>query len=510
MGYIRCIAFAFLFCACNKLQAQDYFVEEDSIGIEVYMSKCKGFSRAGINKCDRLSSKIRKATDEALSKFQDIEFNFLLQLCSVNERHAESLIQNSQYSINRLNSKIDREINQQISGYIPEFDSLNMAVRYISELIEKDSLSECECNELDKLRQRQAGLRDEIKRTELVVQYMDERTTYLNKLSLEYPELGMSMHPLQKLTYYFKASNNEFFSVFSDRTKPEKLIFSLLNRSNSFREYSNEFGQLAKYNVAINQQANEGQSMANVIEQLVLLAKSNKDNTPLLDQLNTHRIKDHDILNTNQPENLQNRKLGLDQISKEKAESSSKRTPQAETKKGWKPNPLKSKRFKDRLIYGLNFQGTQRREFLPTSGLITGSLSYRLNTKMNLGIGFSNNFGFNVIGHKSEILKPPIIEFKGYSYRAIYTFNIYRSCFLSFNYERNLQKAVLVNQNLRDYFLNDNSTPSALIGLKLKMNNSGRTSNTLEVLYDLLHERLSQPALVIRVGFEIIPKHGLK
>jgi hypothetical protein len=55
----------------------------------------------------------------------------------------------------------------------------------------------------------------------------------------------------------------------------------------------------------------------------------------------------------------------------------------------WKQNPLKTKRFVDRISYGFDIQASARTSIFTTSGVLSIQAAYQLTTKMNIGTGIA-------------------------------------------------------------------------------------------------------------------------
>jgi hypothetical protein len=176
----------------------------------------------------------------------------------------------------------------------------------------------------------------------------------------------------------------------------------------------------------------------------------------------------------------------------------------------WQPNPLKTKRFIDRLNYGGTFQADKRNNFFPTSGTLAGQSSYQLHKNSNIGIGASWIIGFDR-SRGSGLSELPVIQSfnsSGFGMRSFIDFKLRSSIFIQGGYERNYRSLLRVNQLWNDKI---GVTQSCLLGLKLKYRSSNKQSKpTLELLYDFMHNQTGQPAFVMRMGVEFNRKHGIK
>jgi hypothetical protein len=519
-------------------RGQDEYVVADSAVFELDEKQCNGFASRASKKCDKLASKVRKTTDAALSKFQKAEDKLLNSICDINERHAESLLRTSLYSFRRMEEQIQRKSNEPLKSYLPELDSLSIAAKYMEQFppqipkkkegikMQTDSENtKCNCNGLAQLRTSQENLKKELKRAETVSTYIKERTAYLDKIAGKYPQLQAMMPSLHKIDYYLGAQTKEYFSLFADRSNPEKLLMVALKKAPGFDQFANAQGILSELNTST-ASAGSGQTMEEAMAQITGAAKAQgKDVERLLNPTSLWKEgeqkireevgQEHAIINDvttsikNDQPVLESASDSLSKLADVKNDSLCF-DDYRRKKKDWKPNPLKTKRFADRLAYGANLQANPHTTFFPTSGVLAAQVSYQITTRMNLGFGASYLVGFQKPSSAPEGQRIPFMSSNGFNLRGYYDYNIYRRFFLQTNFEQNYRKLALNNTPdiapSRELIKNT----SLLAGLKLKTPSTRTTQKTMEILYDFLHERTGQPALVVRVGVEFLPRHGVR
>jgi hypothetical protein len=535
---LKILLILFFYSFTMSSQGQDEYVVADSVVFELDEKQCNGFASIAAKKCDKLASKVRKTTYAALSKFQKAEDKLLNSICGINERHAESLLRTSLYSFRRMEEQIQRKSNEPLKSYLPELDSLSIVTKYLEQFppqipmknegikMQPDSEdTKCNCNGLAQLRTSQENLNKELKRAETVSAYIKERTAYLDKIAGKYPQLQAMMPSLHKIDYYLGAQTREYFSLFADRSNPEKLLMSALKKAPGFGDFANVEGALAGLNSSP-ASSGSGQSMEEAMAQITEAAKAQgKDVQSVLNSSNLWKDgqekireevgQEHAIINdvTTSVENgvqmIETAADSLNRIADSKKDSLYADDNKSK-KKDWKPNPLKTKRFIDRLSYGANLQANPHTTFFPTSGVLAAQLSYQITTKMNLGFGASYLVGFQKPSSAPEGQRISFMSSNGFNLRGYYDYNIYRRFFLQTNFEQNYRKLALTHTSdiaLSRELINNTSL---LAGLKLKTPSTKTTQKTMEILYDFLHERTGQPGLVVRVGVEFLPRHGVR
>jgi hypothetical protein len=169
----------------------------------------------------------------------------------------------------------------------------------------------------------------------------------------------------------------------------------------------------------------------------------------------------------------------------------------------FKPNPLKTKRFIDRVTYGGNLQFIPSTYIYPLGCGLGAQVAYQLHVKSSAGLGASYTAGFGKdIGHLKY-------SHSGYGIRSFVDYQLKKILYLQGGAERNFlpQTKAFPGETI---FTNQ-LTPAnaALLGLKVKANAQKQSSQTLEINYNFLHTERS-PALVVRAGWEFGGKRRVR
>lgn len=502
---------------CHFGQDVEY-LSADSIHKTLADKPCSKFSLKVAKKCDKLATKVRRSTDSYLSKFEDAEDQILQAVCIVNERHAETLMQNSLHSLRRMENQLKYESGEPLTNYCAELDSITIATQYLKESVAIHSQVDseagnesCHCVGLEELKASQTKLKQELKRAELIHTYIKERTAYLNKLGAEYPGLKSMLPSLEKINHYLGAQTSEYLSLFADRSRAEKSLFRLLNQTPGFSGFANINSQFASLNVptttiGAGQTTDSAMSefkqaaAAKGMELEELLDPSTFFKKELNKADNSHKEL-HKFLGDTTALRTELAPI-YDSLPPKKPDASGK---------VWQPNPLKTKRFVDRIATGFNLQASPRTTFFPTSGILSAHASYQLSTTTNIGIGLTYIGGFTRLSLSDDRMN---IRFgtNGIGLRSFLDWNIKGKLFLQTNYELNHRQELNDRQYSMPLFhegLNP-LTPSLLAGIKLKKPSSKRNQSTVEILYDFMHRKTGQPALVMRMGMEFLPRHGYR
>jgi hypothetical protein len=133
-------------------------------------------------------------------------------------------------------------------------------------------------------------------------------------------------------------------------------------------------------------------------------------------------------------------------------------------KKNWAPNPLKTKRFVDRLIYTNALQLDRKTNWFPSCGTITGGIGYQVSKKSSVGIGLHYSIALdNVEEKKGEIaLNKRKLLSNGYGGRAFADLLLLKSIYLQGSYELS-QRAYAYDIQISELVPHHSLQPSCLV-----------------------------------------------
>jgi hypothetical protein len=558
------IVLSIVFFTYKPILAQEDYVATNTTALEINEKQCSRFAKHSVKRIDKLTARIKKTNDAYLAKFKNAENALMQKLCFINELSAEAMMQDAWYSFNRFENMCARECNQSPKGYFAELDTLTQATEYLEEIsnskfqipdssaaqfeiwnLESEN-STCVCSGLSEIKTANARLKKELKRSEMIGQYMRERQTFLNKALGKNPEGLAAMQGMRECTHYYSAQIKEYKNIFSDRTRLEKLLLSKLSKQPAFAEFIGTNGQLAipagrpslssgegprvrledllaqapdetkalmtALQTPAGAKAVELQQKFDEIKKMATDAKVEVENAKTTLQKATNMPGPERDIAADSLKQKDNKSTAHGQSKQESPDSLNQPTSKSinQQDKNWQPNPLKTKRFIDRLNYGGTFQADKRNNFFPTSGTLAGQSSYQLHKNSNIGIGASWIIGFDR-NRGSGLSELPVIQSfnsNGFGMRSFIDFKLRSSIFIQGGYERNYRSLMRVNQLWKDKV---GVSQSCLLGLKLKYRSSNKQSKpTLELLYDFMHNHTGQPAFVMRMGVEFNRKHGIK
>ncbi|MBX7052565.1 MAG: hypothetical protein K1X54_11065, partial [Flavobacteriales bacterium] len=344
--------------------------------------------------------------------------------------------------------------------------------------------------------------------TELIQNYIHEQQDFLSSVMAKQPQSSNLMKPLSDCAGYYKAQVKENMSLFTDRTRLETLLIKHL-RSMDAKAFITSLPIAAVQNVASSAMKSESGSLLTIDELLENAPQVTKEELTSLNEYNkkspesAQQVAPHEISSDST--------LTIKGTSLHDTASDSSFTKREILKpKGSNHiglNPLKTKRPIDRFKVNCNFQLDPSTRFFPSSGMLSLGLAYQYLPSGCVGMSFTYNQPLpkRVFSSENREIMP---VGKGYGMRTFVDYRLKGNLFIMAGYDFGLRSEIQSNKKNQTDLVH---YQSALMGLKVRYSSKkSRGQPTMEILYDFLHGKTGQPAVVTRFGFDIVRKHGLR
>lgn len=411
------------------------------------------------------------------------------------EARAEAMMMDAWYSFNRFENKCGREKNQGPQRYDAAVDTLNVSMQYLSE-----NCAECDGTGKAEFLRASEALKREMKRTELIQNYISERREFLIQNMHAVPGAEAMLLPLRINEVYFSRHIGECKKIFLDKSKWEKKLWSKITGASDFEALMDQHGALAQVHQSP-QHSRPSISLTKLIDEKVQSGSVTEEQSKILSSLLPQNIKDKAKKPQELFETVDAAKVVADS-AQVLLNDSTKTTEKPE--KTWQPDPLKTKRFIDRFSVISNLQFDNRSIFLPASATAALGLQFMYHRNGSIGTALSCIQPMPRINPGSEdSFRIPTAT--GIGMRIFLDFKLKTAIYLQSGYEINwrpYENTATIGRWER--------MPSAMAGLKIKYPaGKTRTAPTIEFLYDFLHAQTGQPAFVFRTGVNIRGKHGI-
>lgn len=454
-------------------------------------------------KAASISKQVEKANIKALKDLQQQEQKLQKKLAKVDSNLAKQLFEPAKQQFANLNNKVTQQKGkldklQSMAGgnkeYLPLLDTFSTSLKFLDgKLSGVGSLKDQTTKALGSVK----GLEEQLKKAADIKAYIKQRK---EAIKAAFTQNGMikDLQVLNKQAYYYGQQINEYKQLLKDPKKLEERAIAELTKSSLFKDFMQRNSQLASlFRVPDNYgtpQALAGlQTRASVNQSLQTRLGNISTTTPNPSgggEVNPQQYLQQQVQTAQGELN----KL-KDQINKAGGSSSDMDMPDP-IAIGFKPNNQKTKRFLDRLEYGLDMQTAKQNSLFPVTSDIGLTVGYKLNDKSTIGVGISYKMGwgsgFNNIKLTSE----------GIGLRSYVDMKLKGNLLISGGYEQNYMQRFGSIGDL--YNLPQTAwRQSALLGLTKKIPITKKKSTKIQVLYDFLNQQnhVPSPPILFRVGW---------
>ncbi|UPK72481.1 hypothetical protein [Chitinophaga filiformis] len=363
-----------------------------------------------------------------------------------------------------------QSVGQVPTTYFGYLDTLQGAVKYIGQQSTADQ------NLYQRSKQSVAALQNSLSVTEqtsnLITQGKQEIMAVLTPLGKFSAELG----GLEKEVFYYRQQIEDYKTILTDPKKREEKLLSFLKARPEFQNFMARNSIFASlFNLPANYNASRS-----------------------LEDLQT-RTQVESILQRRIGTDAAGRQLASEQLDAGRTQFDSFKSKYAsngnvDDMPSFKPNPLKTKRFWNRLEPGGNIQFQRANYYFPTVADIVAQLAYKFHKSGTAGIGVVYKLG---IGKGWEHVA---FSHQGFGFRSFLDWKLRGSIYINGGIEANKPTGFHRIRELENW---NGYQMSALIGLCHKVKVAAKRSATTTVLYDFLAARQipgSQP-FKIRFGY---------
>jgi len=431
------------------------------------------------NKAEQVITDIGKQNAQYLDKLQSREIRLQKKLAKIDSLAAQNIFAGSAAKYEQLQNDIKNKSDklQRSTGlYLPWTDTASNSLQFLTNnpLTGKLPVSPSQMKDaLSKVKELEAQLRQ----AENVKEFIRQRKDYLRQQLSTY-DLGSDLKKYNATAYYYSQQLNDYKASLSDETKAEQKALALLRQYKPFQNFMEKNGALAGLFNIPSDYANTGVGGLQTVSQI----------QGLLSQR----------INNMGPNGMQTVQASLSAAQSELSKLRN-RFPQvgdAADMPDFKPDATKTKRVKDRIIYGLDIQTSRGNNFMPNYSDIGLSIGVKLTDRFTTGIGASYKLGFGKdISH---------IKFtsEGLGLRQYIDWKIKKSFFLSGGGELNYLSAFNGIKELQDYTA---WKKSLLLGVSktVSLKTTFFKNTKVSLLYDFLHATNAPKgrALVFRAGY---------
>ena len=426
-------------------------------------------------KTSSIEEKLAKQTDKYLDRLQRQEHKLKKKLWKKDSILAGQMFDGIDEKYSQLKASTGK-VNKYAATYTGHLDSLTTALSFLK----NQNLTSNP--ELQKALDQYKALQLKFNATNQINEFITQRREMLKQ---QFRSLGMvkELTKFRKEVYYYQAQVKEYREMFSDPSKVEEKILSMVMRIPQFRDFfakNSMFGGLF---------ALPGNS-TNATASITGLQTRQMVNQSLISRLGSNSNVTQQL-----QKNVQNAQAQLNQLKNKLSSYTSGSYGNGDPDiPNFKPNTQKTKSFLQRFEYGANIQSQKARYFFPVTSDIALSLGYKINDKSSIGIGAAYKMGW---GSNWNNIK---ITHQGVGLRSYLDWKIKGSFYFSGGYEQNYRSLINSIDQLRNYSA---WQTSGLIGVSKKYSVSKKLKGEMKLLWDFMsYSQVPRgQAILFRVGY---------
>jgi myosin heavy subunit len=418
------------------------------------------------HKSHHIEEQVNKRTGKALARFVKQEKKMQAKLWKVDSVAAKNIFTRS---IDKLNS-LKSGLKNKVPGNLPlggnaDLDTLQNSLKFLEGA--KDMLGSSK-DKLSSATKSVQDLQGKLQQAEEVKAYIREHKQQLKEQLSQYTGFSKDLQKMNKEAYYYGEQVKEYKSLLKDKKKAEAKAVELLKKVPAFNTFLQQHSQLASlFNLSSasgsTAQNLEGLQTRSQVEQLI---QQRIGSSPAAQQAVSQQMEQA----RSQFTELKSKFPNLDNAAE---------------MPDFKPNPMKTKSFLQRLEFGGNIQFQKSSRYFPTTSDIAGQVAYKFHKNGSAGVGVAYKLG---MGNGWDHI---VFSHQGLGLRS----------FLSWK----LKGTFFINGGVEKDYLIRNWKTSALLGISKKYKINTKLKGNIILLYDFLAQRqIPQTSPVkLRIGYSL-------
>ncbi len=202
------------------------------------------------NQYASLQNAIERKTQRALANMQKKEAGLQKALARKDSLKAQQVFTQYQIKYNQLQaqlqSPIDKSLNNPLREYIPGMDSMQTALRFLSQAGAKlPGIPLDKWQQVQALCQQIQQLQGSLQKANDVQRFLKDREQQL-KDQLNNYGLGKQLMSINKQVYYFQQQLKEYKTALHDTKKLERKLLETVNTIPAFHQYMQKYSYLAQ------------------------------------------------------------------------------------------------------------------------------------------------------------------------------------------------------------------------------------------------------------------------
>lgn len=425
-------------------------------------------------KSERVELQVNKRADKALRRLLKQEKKMKARLWKVDSVAAKNIFTKSIDSLGSLKSGLKGKVMSKLPMGNSYLDSLGGSLKFLEG---KGELLGASKEKLSGVTGSIESLQGKLQQADQIKAYIREHKKELKEQLSRYTGFSKDLQKINKEAYYYGQQVNEYKAVLKDKKKAEAKAMELLKKMPAYNDFLRKNSQIASlFNLGAAgnnaAQSLEGLQTRSQVEQMIQqrLGSDPAARQAVGQQMDQAR---------SQLNELKNKFPDLDN---------------AGDMPDFKPNPMKTKSFLQRLEFGGNIQFQKSTRYFPTTSDIAAQVGYKFHKNGTAGIGASYKLGLGTGWNNIAI------SHQGVGLRSFVDWKLKGTFFVNGGFEQNYVSTITHASQLTDW---SGWQGSALLGVSKKYKVSAKLKGNIMLLYDFLAKRNtpSTSPIKLRLGY---------
>jgi hypothetical protein len=422
----------------------------------------------------RIAAKVSRRSRRALNRFSLQEERMQAKLWKVDSLAAKNIFAGPLTRLNSLKSSLKNK-TPQLSGRNTslELDTLQNTLKFLEG---SDGLIGGSKAKLGEATRHVKDLQNELQQASDIKAFISQQQKLLKTQLGPYGNFSNDLKKLSKEAYYYNEQVKEYKSLLKERRRAEEKALEQLKKLQAYNDFLRQHSQLAglfdRSAATANPQNLEGLQTRSQVDALLQQRLGSDPNS--LQAFNQQMSEARSQLNE-----LKEKFPDLDNAAE---------------MPDFKPNPMKTKSFIQRLEFGGNIQFQKNNKYFPATADIAAQVGYKFHKDGTIGLGLSYKLG---LGKGWNAIA---ISHQGVGLRTFADWKLKGTFFVNGGFEGNYLAAFSHLDPLKSW---NGWQKSALLGISKKYKINAKLQGNIMLLYDFLsHQSIPQSSpMKLRMGY---------
>lgn len=464
-----------LYSGAGVFHTSMYMIDVDSVAQHVQILPDKYLS-AVKHSSARVERLVNKRTDKLLRRLLKEERKMKMRLRKIDTVVANDIFAKSIDSLEQLRAQLKHRVAGRLFSGNNYLDSLGSVMSFLGE---KGAFSGVGGDQLSDVRNSISALQGKLQQADQIKAYIRRHKRDLQQQLSKYAGFPKALQRINKEAYYYGQQVNEYKQLLKDKKSAAAKAMQVLNKLPVYNDFLQRHAQIV------------GIFNGSLTENNIMEGQDGLQTRGLVERLLQQRFGGDPVSRQVVSQQMEQASSQLSTLKESFPDLDN-----AEEMPDFKPNPMKTKCFVQRLGFGGNIQFQKSSRNFPTTADIGGQVGYKFHRNGSAGLGASYKLG---LGTGWDNI---VIRHQGVGVRSFFDWKLKGIFFVNGGFEQNYVRTIVHASQLKDW---SGWQASALLGISIKYKISAGLKGNVLLLYDFLAKGNKPPGspVKLRLGYSL-------